>query len=205
MVVADERNFLPFQRHDQYGIMGEEKQSLLERGRLCLLAITLVPLKVLGTLSCILGFYAACRMSQILPERPRNLLVPFLGKFYTRLCLACVGFIKVSWVHLPRAEWDEPRGEAQAAGIVSNHCSWIDILVCMSRYFPSFAARGGTEKLPLIGPIRFAPPPSSHIHTRQQMFMLNLQLHIMCLSFYCNSMRAVKVWIAYMWSERPGR
>lgn len=168
MVAADEGVFLPFQRHDQYGLMGQEKQSPLERARLCFLAITAVPLKVLGTVSCILGFYAACRILQILPERTREFLVPFLGKTYTRLCLFCIGFMKVSWVHLPRADWDVPRGEAQAAGIVSNHCSWIDILVHMSRYFPSFAARGGTEKLPLIGPIRWADTASQNIHIWQQ-------------------------------------
>ena len=161
MVAANEEIFLPFQRHDQYGLMGEEKQSTLEILRLCLLAITVVPLKVLGTTSCILGFYAACRILQLLPERTRGFSVPFLGKTFTRLCLACIGFMKVSWVHLPRADWDVPRCEAQAAGIVSNHCSWIDILVHMSKYFPSFAARGGTQNLPLIGPIRLA---SQNIH-----------------------------------------
>ena len=157
--------FLPFQRHDQYGLMGLEKQATLENLRLGILAVTVVPLKVLGTLSCIVGFYLACRLAQLLPRRSRDVIVPFLGKIYTRSCLACIGFVKVAWVHLPRAEWDKQRGDAPAAGVVSNHCSWIDILIHMSRYFPSFVARGGTEKLPLIGPIRYVTLPSSNIQS----------------------------------------
>ncbi len=156
MVISDASNFLPFQRYDQYGTMGCGIQSSIELLRLCFLSFTVVPLKVVGTVSCIVGFYLACRLAQLLPKQSRDVLVPFLGKFYTRSCLACIGFIKIAWVHLPRADWDKPRGEARAAGIVSNHCSWIDILIHMSRYFPSFVARGGTEKLALIGPIRLA-------------------------------------------------
>jgi len=172
MVVDGASNLLPFMRHDQYGIMGNEKQTLLEDIRLCVLAVIVVPLKVVGSVSCIVGFYTTCRLAQLLPESSRRLLVQSLGKLYSRACLACIGFHKVTWVHLPRAEWDKHGGEAQAAaGIVSNHCSWIDILVHMSKYFPSFAARGGTEKLALIGPIRWALPPSSNILSQ-----LNLQI-----------------------------
>jgi 1-acyl-sn-glycerol-3-phosphate acyltransferase len=35
--------------------------------------------------------------------------------------------------------------------VVANHVGWVDILVVMSRYFPSFVAREGTQGLPLIG------------------------------------------------------
>lgn len=38
--------------------------------------------------------------------------------------------------------------------IVSNHCSWVDILVHMSRFFPAFVARDSTKHLMLIGLIR---------------------------------------------------
>jgi lysophosphatidylcholine acyltransferase / lyso-PAF acetyltransferase len=40
-----------------------------------------------------------------------------------------------------------------SAGIVSNHCGWVDIIIVMARYFPAFAARSQTKYLPLIGPI----------------------------------------------------
>jgi 1-acyl-sn-glycerol-3-phosphate acyltransferase len=35
--------------------------------------------------------------------------------------------------------------------VVANHLSWLDILVVMARYFPSFVARDGTQDLPLVG------------------------------------------------------
>lgn len=41
--------------------------------------------------------------------------------------------------------------------IVSNHCSWIDILVHMSHFFPAFVARHGTKNMMLIGLIRCGP------------------------------------------------
>lgn len=44
----------------------------------------------------------------------------------------------------------------RAAAIVSNHCSWLDILVHMSKYFPAFVARHGTKDLTMIGLIRSA-------------------------------------------------
>ena len=44
-----------------------------------------------------------------------------------------------------------------AAVIVSNHVSYLDILVHMSHSAPSFVARGNTADLPLIGVIRWGP------------------------------------------------
>ncbi len=38
-----------------------------------------------------------------------------------------------------------------AGGIICNHCSYIDILVLLSRYFPSFVARSNTQDMPFIG------------------------------------------------------
>lgn len=48
------------------------------------------------------------------------------------------------------------RGAVKAAAIVSNHCSWLDILVHMSKYFPAFVARDSTKDLTMIGLIRQA-------------------------------------------------
>lgn len=44
-----------------------------------------------------------------------------------------------------------------AAVIVSNHVSYLDILVHMSHSAPSFVARGNTQDLPLIGVVRCDP------------------------------------------------
>ena len=47
-----------------------------------------------------------------------------------------------------------------AGAVISNHCSYIDILILMSRYFPSFVARSNTQEMPLIGLCRCA----THLH-----------------------------------------
>lgn len=44
-----------------------------------------------------------------------------------------------------------------AGGIVSNHCSYVDVLILLSRYFPSFVARSNTKNMPFIGLCRYAP------------------------------------------------
>jgi lysophosphatidylcholine acyltransferase/lyso-PAF acetyltransferase len=41
-----------------------------------------------------------------------------------------------------------------AAVIVSNHVSYMDILVHMAHSFPSFVARGNTKDMVLLGIIR---------------------------------------------------
>ncbi len=41
-----------------------------------------------------------------------------------------------------------------AAAIVSNHISYLDIIVHCAHSFPSFVARGNTKDLPLVGLIR---------------------------------------------------
>lgn len=51
---------------------------------------------------------------------------------------------------LTRAVWG-------AAVIVSNHVSYLDILVHMSHSAPSFVARGNTADLPLLGVVRLRP------------------------------------------------
>ena len=42
-----------------------------------------------------------------------------------------------------------------AAAIVSNHISYMDILVHLGHSFPSFVARGNTQDMPLLGLIRY--------------------------------------------------
>ena len=46
-----------------------------------------------------------------------------------------------------------------AAAIVSNHISYMDIIVHLAHSFPSFVARGNTQDMPLIGLIRWAAMP----------------------------------------------
>lgn len=54
--------------------------------------------------------------------------------------------------HTPKAL--HPTSHTQAVAIVSNHISFLDILVHMAHSFPSFAAREGTQNIRMIGIIR---------------------------------------------------
>ncbi len=146
-----EPKHLPFQRYDRYGDMGKERQPLLERCRLVLLSVTLLPLKVICAACCIISFYLVCRVSEVLPPNIKAWVTTAFGKLLSRACLLSIGFFSIEWVKVRKASWDIRSSNCPAVGLVSNHCSHVDILVHMSRSFPSFVARGGTEKIPLIG------------------------------------------------------
>ena len=53
--------YYPFQRDDQYGTLGRKAQSVFEYTRLAVLGCTLVPLKFLGCLACVLFVWTVCR------------------------------------------------------------------------------------------------------------------------------------------------
>ena len=70
--------------------------------------------------------------------------------------LFCCGFMAVKWKTVPDTRPQHVTQGVRIAGIVSNHCSWADILVHMSRSFPSFVARASTKNLLWVGLIRQA-------------------------------------------------
>ena len=163
MQPAPDPRYDPFIRSDQYGHLGHRPQSFWEYARLGLCSITVVPLKTLGSLVCLTTFFVICRLSAALPRHQQAALVPFCGKLACRACLFCLGFFHIRWV---RADEHNRTGtqsftaaqrvspDVPAMAIVSNHCGWPDILVHMSRSFPSFVARAATQDLFMIGLIR---------------------------------------------------
>ena len=116
----DDPAFDAFRRHDQYGLEGSRRQSVLEYLRLAVMALTILPIKI------------------VTDNRPHQNIK-----------------------------------SGKVAGIVSNHCSWADILVHMSRSFPSFVARYSTKNLVWVGLIRYsrllAKPVFSHFHGLNQL------------------------------------
>jgi len=135
----------PFRRSDRYGTAGNVPQPLSEQILLVVLSILVLPLKVLGALSCLVTFYTFCRLSVLIPEEKRSGAVAKAGKIACRLCLLSLGFISVTWIETG------PRSSVEPVAIVSNHCSWLDILVHMARFFPAFVARDSTKETPMIG------------------------------------------------------
>jgi hypothetical protein len=148
----------PFLRHDKYGELGLAPQPWTEQLRLLLLTVLVVPIKVLGTLSCLLSFFVTCRLSFLLPASSRQDTIAALGKLHCRCCLFWLGFHRVSWIRVGGAA-EGGAAAPVAAGIVSNHCGWADILIHMSKYFPAFVARDKTEHMPFVGIIRCAAGP----------------------------------------------
>jgi len=147
-------DYRPFERLDNFGELGRKPQPLLEQLRLLFFAIFLVPFKSIGTLACLLSYFVVIKLSFLFPASVRSDWVAALGKLHCRGCLFSLGFVRVKWVKI-EADLKPPLVAAiPAVGIVSNHSSWIDILVHMSHSFPSFVARDATKKTPIIGSIR---------------------------------------------------
>jgi lysophosphatidylcholine acyltransferase/lyso-PAF acetyltransferase len=152
----------PWERIDLYGSMGLAPQPVLGRIRLALCAAVLVPIKMLGALVCLLSYFLVIKASRLFPASVRSDWVAGLGKIHCRACLFCLGFVRIEWIRVSRdgapVPLETPSGPP-AVGIVSNHSSWVDILIHMSHSFPSFVARDATKQTPIIGSIRCAAFP----------------------------------------------
>jgi lysophosphatidylcholine acyltransferase / lyso-PAF acetyltransferase len=146
-----EEVFLPFVRTDKYGDNGERPQPLLSRLLVSVAAVTILPLKLVGTLTCLISFNSVCHIASVLPESRRHHVIAELGKIHCRACLFCLGFLSIKWVTI---QSPSKTTRPAPAGIVSNHMGWSDILIHMSRSFPSFVAREGTQNIPFVGFIR---------------------------------------------------
>ncbi len=143
--------YLPFVRDDQYGEAGMAEQTLFEKLRVALMALLLAPLKALGCAFCIVFVFLCCKFSALLPDSVAPRFVTWTGKFGSRLCLLCYGFVQVKWVQHNGSSAGRAKDRY---AIVSNHVGFLDILVHMSRSFPSFVARDGTQNIPLVGVVR---------------------------------------------------
>lgn len=146
----------PFRRDDQYGDAGLRPQPLRERLFTWAMALTLLPVRAAATLGCVASLWALCKVSALtLPPATADALVARGGKTLSRLCLLALGFWHIRWVKVPGPPGGQGEGEPQArqrssppqpvpvaAGIISNHCSWLDILIHMSRC-------GTTQPLPM--------------------------------------------------------
>ena len=150
----DDPQFDPYRRHDQYGLEGAQRQSVWEYLRLSVMALILLPLKILGCVACLIGFYLVCKFSFFVPADKRSAWVAGCGKVFVRMELFCCGFMSVTWKRVPDTRPHHVVQGVKPAGIVSNHCSWADILLHMSRSFPSFVARASTKNLLWVGLIR---------------------------------------------------
>eukprot|EP01026_Neomeris_dumetosa_P057807 TRINITY_DN5340_c0_g1_i7.p1 TRINITY_DN5340_c0_g1~~TRINITY_DN5340_c0_g1_i7.p1 ORF type:complete len:330 (-),score=29.63 TRINITY_DN5340_c0_g1_i7:570-1493(-) len=133
--------------------MGIAKLPPFERLRLLFLGVLLFPVKVLTAFSLIFFYYIICKLSKyFLAEQTRR---KFTQEFGQRACMwliYSIGFFQVRWVKLGNQQQASKQLEdGRIGGIVSNHVSWMDILLFIQRYFPAFVARAGTERIPVVG------------------------------------------------------
>lgn len=146
-----------FLRTDFYGEAGRLRPlPVTEKIRLALLAVTLLPLRLSAGLFCVAAYYLLLRVvTALLPEGLLRFRIARAGgRFWSRACLFSLGFFKIKWVAVsPESSAQSPPPE-RCVAIVSNHLGWADILIHMSRFMPSFAARDGTQNMFMIGLIR---------------------------------------------------
>jgi hypothetical protein len=151
--------FEPFIRTDAYG-EGGFFVGPLRALRVAILSVTLLPARMVAALFCVAGYYVLLRLLHVLPEGVLvRRMAAFWGRFWSTACLLALGFVRIRWVAVrdgaPPPPAREQRPPWQVA-IVSNHISWADILIHMSRALPSFVARDGTQNIKMVGLIRCA-------------------------------------------------
>lgn len=125
-VDLNDPQWAPFLRSDRYGTYGQTPQPVWERIRLALAAVTLAPLRVVLTLTCIIGLSLSTRLCYLLPKNSlvRARAVAFFCRFWAGSCCKVLGFHR-TWVKVPPFTADVARGHGTLApcGIVSNHVS----------------------------------------------------------------------------------
>ncbi|QDZ21797.1 glycerol-3-phosphate 1-acyltransferase [Chloropicon primus] len=133
----------PFVRHDRYGVMGLEKQGILERVRLSVAYCTVLPLRLFTSIALVALFYLVCLAFPKNEQVNRTAL-----RITARTILLIIGFGSI--------EVDRGGEGVPSAGVVCNHVGWTDILILSSIFGPSFVARSATKDTPLIGRVSMA-------------------------------------------------
>lgn len=151
----DSALFDPFRRKDRFGLIGTDPLSFPDRLVIYFFAVFILPIRVLICCLLLVFLYISCYLIQLLPVEHQPSVIAALGKRTCRVCLLVLG-IRVNWVN------KKPHNDAFASGIVSNHASWIDVLLHMSHSFPSFVSAEKALKLTLVGKIRLVNSHSKY-------------------------------------------
>ncbi|XP_024162949.1 lysophospholipid acyltransferase LPEAT1 isoform X1 [Rosa chinensis] len=169
-----EKKCAAYVRRDAYGTMGRGELSLKEKLLLGVALVTLVPIRVVVSMTLLLFYYLICRICTLFssPNRDedeqedyahmggwRRAVIVWCGRSLSRVMLFVLGFYWISETYrIPdpaqqsNPEGKEDSGEAGKPGaIISNHVSYLDILYHMSSSFPSFVAKRSVAELPLVG------------------------------------------------------
>ena len=140
----------PFRRKDRFGLIGSAPMNFRDRLLVTVFTVTVLPVRVMLALTLLVGCYLVCLLTQLLPANLQPSVMAPLGRLYCRTCLAVIG-IQVQWIDRSNSS----ATDAFPCAIVSNHVSWLDILVHMAESFPAFVAAASVRKLPFVGKIRY--------------------------------------------------
>lgn len=149
----------PFKRKDRFGCIGTAPMRLSDRLIVILFTIFVLPLRAILSVGLLIGTYLACSLIQLLPLDLQPSWMGKVGPVFCHLCLAVFG-IRVQWIDL---SGDSGASDAFPCATISNHVSWLDIVVYMAHSFPSFVAAASVRQLPLVGKIRFISTRSIEI------------------------------------------
>ncbi|KAF6149694.1 hypothetical protein GIB67_017427 [Kingdonia uniflora] len=160
-----EKKFAAYVRNDMYGTMGRGELPLIEKVKVGLALVTLVPIRVIVGLVILVLYYLICRFCTVfsVPNREdgqedyahmvgwRRVVIVQCGRFLSRAMFFTMGFY---WISETRRDLDaaekmvsedeckDQSEECERPGaIISNHVSYLDILYHMSSSFPSFVAK----------------------------------------------------------------
>jgi lysophosphatidylcholine acyltransferase/lyso-PAF acetyltransferase len=163
-----EKKFAAYVRNDVYGTMGLGELPLSEKLMLGFALVTLLPVRVLLSMTLLLLYYLICRICTMFsaPNREddeqedyanirgwKRTIIVQSGRYLSRSVLFVLGFYWIPETH-QRRDTDNNNTETESdrpGAVVSNHISYLDILYHMSASFPSFVAKRSVSKLPLIG------------------------------------------------------
>ncbi|THG16056.1 hypothetical protein TEA_005591 [Camellia sinensis var. sinensis] len=156
-----EKKFAAYVRNDVYGTMGRGELPWAEKFLLGIALLTLVPIRVVVSLTILVVYYLICRVCTLFsaPNREeedqedyahmggwRRAVIVRSGRFLARVMLFVLGFYWINETYrnldISETECNDLSEEPKRPGaIISNHISYLDILYHMSSFFPSFVAK----------------------------------------------------------------
>lgn len=124
-----EKKYAPYVRRDAYGTMGRGELPLLEKFRLAVALVTLVPVRFVVGLLVLVLYYLICRLCTAfsVPYRGedeqedyahmtgwRRVAIVRSGRFLSRAMLFVMGFYWISETHRIPPSWDKDADEVKA-------------------------------------------------------------------------------------------
>eukprot|EP00892_Ulva_mutabilis_P012070 jgi/Ulvmu1/9235/UM005_0335.1 len=158
----DSPRYDPFRRADSFGKIGEGPLSRRRTAAFWVRTAILVPPRALACLALSLTMRGICLVSTVIPATRRFLIAPG-AMAISRSLLFMLGFLHIRHQRFlldpDRCEGPKSSTNRHAVPIVvSNHVSWLDILLLQYLYSAAYVTRAETSKTPIVGGVCDALP-----------------------------------------------